>query len=133
MENNFNQLNIAIRLFMVLRCNLRSTWERDDNFPEGVKPVTTDENIARYLGEPDWVINPKHRQVVRENLIALWEVIHTLSGRLDDMDTNFIRATIDRDMKDKGLDRLLEGFDVTELISNAIVDSEDAGFMIEKD
>ena len=133
MENNFNQLNIAIRLFMVLRYNLSSTWERDDNFPEGVKPVTTDENIARYLGEPDWVINPKHRQVVRENLIALWEVIHTLSGRLDDMDEIFIRATIDTDMKDKGLDRLLEGFDVTELISNAIVDSEDAGLMIEKD
>ena len=133
MHNRFNQLNIAMRLFMVLRHDLRSTWERDDNFPEGVKPVTTDENIARYLGEPDWVINPKHRQVVRENLIALWEVIHTLSGRLDDMDEIFIRATIDTDMKDKGLDRLLEGFDVTELISNAIVDSEDAGFMIEKD
>ena len=48
------------------------------------------------------------------------------------MDATFIQATIDRDMKDKGFDGLLKGFDITELLPNAIVDSEDTGFMIEK-
>ena len=132
MHNRFNQFNIAIRLFMVLRHDLRSTWERDDNFPEGVKPVTTDENIASYIDEPDWTIKPKHLEIVRGNLTALWEVIHTLGSHLDDMDATFIKATIDRDLKDKGLDGLLKGIDITELIPNAIVDSEDTGFMIKK-
>ena len=137
MHNRFNQFNIAIRLFMVLRHDLRSTWERDDNFPEGVKPVTTDENIANYIrhgkiDEPDWTIKPKHLEKVRGNLTALWEVVHILNSHLDDMDATFIQATIDRDMKDKGFDGLLKGFDITELLPNAIVDSEDTGFMIKK-
>jgi len=127
-HNRFNQLNIAMRLFMVLKHDLRSTWERDDNFPEGVKPVTTDENIASYIDEPDWTINPKHLEIVRGNLISLWEVIHILGSHLDDMDATFIKATIERDLKDKGLDGLLKGFDITELIPN----TEDTEFMIEK-